>query len=390
MKNNLKFSSILFFLFLISYPSDSNSSMISTVLEISDESLLNENKEVTGKMKINGESYTAICDCDHTTPEATNKMKLVSGPLICDPKNMTFKMEEKGEGASLDQIKKLVGEVDDLTYVQASYTSFKCLDGRHSQAVLSVPGGDAGEFISALSTFENLIQSSSVNQTKITKLTKEDITYLFKEYLRVMLPETFSMCTDYNSILQMERDMEYEGLNIKKPRAGIMEKLKEQIILPENTGDSHLRLMLKYPDLYGIRKDLVEDFIKVFYETLWADEGAENSVYSSKLNLDILKGEHQESAFVEVRSNDSCQHLQLAPLIKTKDKNISVFVDHLDAVSFLRENLSKFFSDKAKMYGATIDKEVMHKRLNHHGFINLEITGSYIAKGLPFDSITIA
>ena len=53
------------------------------------------NKEVQGKIKINGETYTAICDCNPTTPEATKNKKLVSGPLICDPKKMNIKKSGK-------------------------------------------------------------------------------------------------------------------------------------------------------------------------------------------------------------------------------------------------------------------------------------------------------
>jgi len=33
---------------------------------------------------------------------------------------------------------------------------------------------------------------------------------------------------------------------------------------------------------------------------------------------------------------------------------------------------------------------MMYKRLIHHGLIALEITGSYVAKGLPFYTIKLA
>jgi len=32
----------------------------------------------------------------------------------------------------------------------------------------------------------------------------------------------------------------------------------------------------------------------------------------------------------------------------------------------------------------------MHNRLNHHGYISLEITGSFIARGLPFYTVNLA
>ncbi len=361
--------------------------MINSIIEVTNSDLLTSN-QVQGKIKINGETYTAICDCDPTSPDVTPKKKLVSGPLICDPKKLDIKNEMKGEGASLQDIKSLIGEIDTLTYVQASYTSFKCLDGRYNEAVLAVPGGDAGEFITALSVFEDLINNNNDKDAKRT-LNIEDIEYLFKDYLRYMKPDFFSSCTDFNAVFELEKEMRIEGFNILRPRTNLIDPLLKIIASYKNLGDAHLRLLLKYPELYGIRKELVEDFIRVFYKTLWDNKG-DNEIYSSKINLDILNGEHTESAFVEVRSNDSCQNLQLAPLIKTKNKKISVYVDHLDAVSFIREDLAKFFSEKAVMFDAKIDPEIMHKRLNHHGFVSLETTGSFIAKGLPFDTITLA
>ena len=36
------------------------------------------------------------------------------------------------------------------------------------------------------------------------------------------------------------------------------------------------------------------------------------------------------------------------------------------------------------------NKNIFYKRLNHHGFAVLDVTGGYIAKGLPFDTINIA
>ncbi len=106
--------------------------------------------------------------------------------------------------------------------------------------------------------------------------------------------------------------------------------------------------------------------------------------------MDILSGDHNESAFLEVRSEHACQEKQLAPLIPTKDKIISVFVNHLDAVSIRRAKLAEFFSDNVNHHMDGVDPVKMHNRLNHHGFVALEITGSYVAKKLPFYTITIA
>ncbi len=57
-------------------------------------------------------------------------------------------------------------------------------------------------------------------------------------------------------------------------------------------------MMLKYPEQFSIRKEIVTMFITSFYKLLWN----KNEELSKKLELDILTGDHNESAFVEVRS----------------------------------------------------------------------------------------
>lgn len=62
--------------------------------------------------------------------------------------------------------------------------------------------------------------------------------------------------------------------------------------------------------------------------------------------LDILTGDHNETAFVELRSTESCTKAKLAPLIYTKDTSTGeqMFVNHFDAISARRADLAKFFT----------------------------------------------
>lgn len=57
-------------------------------------------------------------------------------------------------------------------------------------------------------------------------------------------------------------------------------------------------MMLKYPDRFAIRKEIVTMFITSFFKLLWNKD----EELSKKLDLEILSGDHRESAFVEVRS----------------------------------------------------------------------------------------
>lgn len=57
-------------------------------------------------------------------------------------------------------------------------------------------------------------------------------------------------------------------------------------------------MMIKYPEQFAIRKEIVSMFINSFYKLLWNKDDE----LSRKLELEVLIGEHRESAFVEVRS----------------------------------------------------------------------------------------
>ena len=72
------------------------------------------------------------------------------------------------------------------------------------------------------------------------------------------------------------------------------------LVKPENIGDLHLKMMVKYAHQFSIRKEIVEMFLTAFYKILW---NKDDDLYQ-KLELDVLLGDHTESAFIEVRSED--------------------------------------------------------------------------------------
>ena len=95
-----------------------------TYLELS-ENDSNQNN-IEGKMIINGESYSAFCDCSSNQQEEQQSLELNgSKQSKCDPLKLTINNEVKGKGASLNSIKKLIGNIKSLEYVDISNTLFK-------------------------------------------------------------------------------------------------------------------------------------------------------------------------------------------------------------------------------------------------------------------------
>ena len=60
--------------------------------------------------------------------------------------------------------------------------------------------------------------------------------------------------------------------------------------------------MLLYPELYSVNKNTIETFIGIFYEILWDKE----SYLSDLIFLEVLPGDHNETAFLEIRTYENC------------------------------------------------------------------------------------
>jgi len=153
-----------------------------------------KNKKIEGEMNIDGECYDSVCDCD---PHDQPIQQLNS---VCDPSKLTIHVERQGQGGSLEDIKNIIGNFNYLTYVNVEKTSFKCLDGRNSKSVLGTPGGDAGEFILALSVFEEFYGKSKT-------LGQKDIDSILSNYLNIIPFEKFYMCTDDMAISHLEKEL---------------------------------------------------------------------------------------------------------------------------------------------------------------------------------------
>ena len=159
-----------------------------------------------------------------------------------------------------------------------------------------------------------------------------------------MKHDVFVMCTDDFAVNHLQKEVSVEGLNLNNPRSQIQADVLKSLVEPENNGDVHLRMLLKYPDMYAIDVNIVKMVLTAFYNLLWDKENPD----SLKLKLEILVGEHNESAFLEVRSNEACTKARLAPLLLPKEPKkdgLSIFVNHLDAVSIRRIDLAKFFAN---------------------------------------------
>ena len=66
-------------------------------------------------------------------------------------------------------------------------------------------------------------------------------------------------------------------------------------------------------------------------------------------------------------------------------------MNHIDAITLQRAQNSKFFTQTLQSNSTFSkgDTETMFNRMNHMGLAYLDISGSYIAKYMPFYTVTL-
>lgn len=251
------------------------------------------------------------------------------------------------------------------------------------------PGGDLGEFILALSSY---LQEWDLRPSGGSLPTQEEVEAIFDRYLET-LPDSrpFVHCTDDAAVRHLQDQLPEEGLDLQRPskhalELGLLQKLGEV----DNHGDSHIRLMLKEPEWFQLRRELVPMVLKAFYTKLWEQNMNTASALHEKpkLRLVMLGGQSDPQAFIEVLSGGLCHDAGIAPMLTPRKDGRAVLVSHLDAVSVRRKELASFFAAIANAGPQKIDVNRMHKRLDRHGWLALETTGSRMASGLPFFTLT--
>lgn len=261
-------------------------------------------------------------------------------------------------------------------------TPFRCLDDRVTKPSIATPGGDLGEFVLALSNYYQERSAQRPSQASVDS-------FLVK-YVEMLPPKRpLIMCTDERAVAHLETVMPVENLDLSAPplhviEAGLLEKLTDV----ESQGDTHFRLMLKHPEWYQLEDYLVPMVLKAFYSNLWKQKtDPQSPLYGkAKLELELLPftAESSPQAFFEVSASELCRDNGAVPLMVPHDGTRNVLISQLDAASARREELAAFFSRLASATPQKVDKERLHQRLDRHGWLALETTGSRIAAGIPF------
>jgi hypothetical protein len=234
------------------------------------------------------------------------------------------------EAISPDDLIGLIGPADKVEWSAVKSAPFACVDGRFANGELYAYGGDFGEFLLALTVYEQMLQK---------QLSQAETTYLFGKWLGE--GASFAMCTDAAAVTQLASAVGARALDLARPPEEHAASLMLRVIAPEFQGDEHTKWVLQHPDTYAVRRVLAEQLIRSFFGVLWN----EYHPLRPKLTLHVLSGAHAERALVKVHGSHWCWAEQgLAPAMPAKTKLGSVFLYNVEAVTLRRSALVAFFS----------------------------------------------
>jgi hypothetical protein len=127
--------------------------------------------------------------------------------------------------------------LSEKVFQNVSEKSFSCIDGRVKEKGFSALGGDAGEFLLALSVFTEYSK-------KEINFTEDEVKRMFEIYLNKMRPKRFYMCTDQDSLKNIELAVGSSGFSLKNVRQSLKSHVLDNVVKSDNVGSVHIQKMM--------------------------------------------------------------------------------------------------------------------------------------------------
>jgi len=250
-------------------------------------------------------------------------------------------------------------------------TMESCVDGRGELGIVGTPGGNAGEFLLALGTLERVTgQAFDLDQ-----MPSYFDAYLARFGRFYMHGDTHALARMPADIWQQAPPAETEarkmGNFLRNPPPEMQDRLLDELVKPDHIGCGHLKLMLTRPEDYGVRPEVTLAFMRTFFRGLW--NGA-------PVDYVVLEGDHQEGAVVNIVVADEINPETMIPTITPQVNGKQMFVNHPQAASFLRRELSVGID---ALIPVKVDADEFFTAMGQLAQQQLGHTLQALAKGLP-------
>ena len=213
---------------------------------------------------------------------------------------------------------------------------FSDIDSRATYKILGAPGGDIGEFIAALITFD--VDHSGY-------LSPEMVLHIFQERLSNFQRDKFHMQTDTSAVLRWGETNEIENpLAPTQPEEISMLVSSSSDI--DNVGSAHLRALLANPDYAAITASAIEAFFTVYFDA--------GHPLRPLLLLSTLEGNRgQDTGLAIISTSTKTSELGVgtwctnaSPLVVPNNGHHKLMVYHRSAAQQRRKSLARFLSQK--------------------------------------------
>ncbi len=266
-----------------------------------------------------------------------------------------------------------------------SHGKRSCVDGRDEKGVIGVPGGDAGDFLLTLAAVERVTQKH-INLDHLPELLQNYVDAFGRFYMHSDIDSANAMFRSIRQdprlatqVPQLQRAEDWRAY-FASPPPELREALLEHLLNPPHIGCGHIRLMMLHGEEYGIRRELVEHFLRAFHHLRWSGV--------TDLEFVILGGHHSEGAIMNVHVTDDVEPFSKLPLLSPACGNSQMFVNHPQVSAYARKQSGLFMLRQTKF----LPLEEQH----HEPFLQeiqdlaqsqLFSTLRYLAKGLPLYNV---
>ena len=289
-----------------------------------------------------------------------------------------------------DTVRAHVGDPLAVRWIQlaslARLSHLSCVDGRDERGVIGTPGGDAGEFVLELAALEALT-GTALDDDAVAAALLARLDSFGELYLHTDLPALTRLLEAARAegrlsiALAAVEDLDDFVRFLRSPGEDREEALLALLVDPAHIGCGHLRLMLQHGEEYGVRQRLAIAVQREAWKLLWRG--------SPEILVTALSGGHKESAVLNVRVDEPLWGLAYVPLIFPRIAGEQVFVNHPDAVSFLREAHLQFLVREPSPVGLEPSRaDEFRSVMEELGARQLSATLRYLADGLPIYDVT--
>lgn len=354
---------------------------------------LPNHRHIDGRIRLNGVRYHTACQCDDATAFRIESKLNISECFA--PVRLRVKQEHfnKDRGLTKTLLQQLLGKPADhrATIFDVKANTLKDIDGRVAGPHLATPGGELGEFISALNEYERIIKQ---------RLTYKEVSVLLRGWLDWSNRPPVVFTTDLQAVEHLRKHLRVRGeagtvvdLDLVNPPDDYKPGLRQDLRDGRNHGSRFIKALINSPARFALRPQLAQDVIVAFFETMWDTKTERKNgagLLSSQCKLDIVEGTaEQEKAWINFRANQHCEHELKAPAFKSNTDVAPVFINHPEAVQYVRHRLSQFFAHHASTLGVDVPALQFFLRFQRRGLRNLQMAAELLGRDVPFYHVTV-